>query len=99
MFVAQSRFAVANGMENEVREAFINRPHLVDGVDGFIRMEVLSPEKEPNVFVLMTYWQNKETWKEWFKGHNYKASHKQIPRGVKLVPQSRKMDYFHLISE
>ena len=55
MFVAHSRFVVANGMEDEVRKAFRERPHLVDSVSGFIRMEVLSPADRPQEFWLMTY--------------------------------------------
>ncbi len=30
MYVVISKFRVANGMSEEVKEAFINRPHLVD---------------------------------------------------------------------
>ena len=42
-----SRFTVANGMEDEVRQAFRDRPHLVDDAPGFVRMEVLSPVDDP----------------------------------------------------
>jgi heme-degrading monooxygenase HmoA len=37
MVTVLSRFTVANGMEAEVREAFVNRPHLVAGAPGFVR--------------------------------------------------------------
>jgi heme oxygenase (mycobilin-producing) len=40
LFVAISKFAVANGMTAEVKQAFVNRPHLVDGAEGFVRMGV-----------------------------------------------------------
>ncbi len=40
-FVALSRFVVATGMEAEVNAAFRERSHLVDGMTGFVRMEVL----------------------------------------------------------
>jgi hypothetical protein len=29
-FIALSRFTIANGMADQVKDAFINRPHLVD---------------------------------------------------------------------
>ena len=55
MFVAMSRFAVANGMAEEVRQAFRDRPHLVDGAPGFLRMEVLTPRDDPDEFWLLTW--------------------------------------------
>ena len=42
-FVALSRFTVANGMADQVKDAFINRPHLVDTARGFLRMQVITP--------------------------------------------------------
>jgi heme-degrading monooxygenase HmoA len=39
-FIALSRFAVANGMADQVKEAFMHRPHLVDDAPGFLRMQV-----------------------------------------------------------
>jgi len=44
-FTAISKFEVRNNMEDEVREAFKNRPHLVDDAPGFIGLQVLSPKK------------------------------------------------------
>ena len=55
-FVALSRFVVANGMIDEVKAAFRNRPHLVEEAPGFVRMEVLSPLDRPEEVWLMTYW-------------------------------------------
>ena len=43
MIVALSRFTIANGMDEEVRTAFRDRPHLVDAATGFLGMEVMSP--------------------------------------------------------
>jgi hypothetical protein len=37
MILAISRFRIANEMQHEVEEAFVNRPHLVDTVPGFHR--------------------------------------------------------------
>ena len=32
MFMAMSRFVIANGLEEDVRQAFAHRPHLVEEV-------------------------------------------------------------------
>ena len=99
MFVAHSRFVVANGMEDEVRKAFRERPHLVDSVSGFIRMEVLSPADRPQEFWLMTYWNDEGSWSDWYHGHRYQDSHQGIPKGLKLIPEETEIRHFHLITE
>ena len=86
MFVVISQFTVANGMEEEVREAFRRRPHLVDQAPGFLRMEVVSPREEPASFWLLTWWTSEEHFQSWHRGHKYAESHAGIPRGLKLVP-------------
>ena len=47
MIVALSRFTIANDMAPQVREAFRQRPHLVDNASGFLGMEVMSPIDKP----------------------------------------------------
>ena len=84
--VALSKFVVANGMVADVKAAFRSRPHLVDGVPGFLRMEVLSPRDRPEEIWLLTYWSDPESYRAWHHSHLYHDSHKGIPKGLKLVP-------------
>jgi hypothetical protein len=42
-FVALSRFVVANGLAAGVEAALRNRPHLVEGAPGYLRMDVIGP--------------------------------------------------------
>ncbi len=46
MILAISRFKVANGMEAEVREAFLNRPGFVDSAKGFLGMETYTAKTD-----------------------------------------------------
>ncbi|HWM91786.1 MAG TPA: antibiotic biosynthesis monooxygenase [Thermoanaerobaculia bacterium] len=87
MFVAISRFAVANGMSDEVRQAFCDRPHLVDGAQGFLRMEVLTPVDDPDEFWLLTWWSDAESFQAWHKSHLHHESHRGIPKGLRLLPE------------
>jgi heme oxygenase (mycobilin-producing) len=91
MFVALSRFVVRNGMEDEVRAAFEERPHLVDLAPGYIRMEVLRPRECAEEFWLMTWWEDEASFDAWHKSHAYKDSHAGIPRGLKLVPGAQRI--------
>jgi heme-degrading monooxygenase HmoA len=93
LFVALSRFTVANGLIAHVHDAFRRRPHLVDTVPGFMRLEVLSPLDNPDEVWLLTYWQDEESYRAWHRSHAYHAAHTGIPKGLKLVPHSAQVRY------
>ncbi len=98
MFVALSKFEVANGMIEQVKQAFVDRPHLVEEAPGFARMDVISPREHPEEIWLITYWSDEESYRRWHKGELHRASHKWIPRGLKLVPQSTQVRFFDHVS-
>lgn len=93
-FVALSRFTVVNGMTAQVKQAFADRPHLVDGASGFLRMEVLSPLDEPDAIWLLTWWRDEESFKSWHGSHLHQESHRGIPKGLKLDPKATEIRYF-----
>lgn len=97
-FCASSRFVVRNGMEEEVRHAFVARPHVVDHAPGFCRMEVLRPLETPGEFWLLTWWTDEAAFVTWHKSHDYRESHAGIPKGLKLVPGSVQIRRLELIS-
>ncbi|MBB3167623.1 antibiotic biosynthesis monooxygenase family protein [Simiduia aestuariiviva] len=84
MIVATSRFVVANDKDAEVAEAFVARPHKVDAVEGFLKMEVLRNITNPKEFMLLTYWNSESCYKAWHKSHMYGEAHAGIPKGLKL---------------
>lgn len=96
-FVALSKFVIANAMTAEVKEAFRQRPHLVDGVPGFVRMEVLSPLDRPEEIWLVTYWADEPSFETWHHSHLYHDSHRGIPKGLKLVPGETQQRRFEFI--
>ena len=80
-------------MDAEVKRAFILRPHIVDGAEGFVRMDVLSPEDMPNEIWLMTYWADIASYRTWHKSHAYHESHAGIPKGVEACAGQRRLTY------
>jgi heme-degrading monooxygenase HmoA len=97
-FVALSKFAVANEMTREVKEAFRARPHLVDSAAGFIKMDVLSPVDKPEEIWLITYWRDEPSYKVWHTSHMYRDSHRGIPKGLKLVPSETQIRFFEHVT-
>ncbi len=98
MFVALSKFTIANGMAGEVKEAFVNRPGLVEAAPGFVRLDVISPVDDPREIWLLTYWEDEASFKAWHHSHLYRDSHKGIPKGLKLVPRSARLRFFEHVS-
>jgi len=98
-FLALSKFKVRNGLAGEVREAFLRRPHLVDGVEGFVRMDIVSPAEDDSEFWLLTYWRDEASFRTWHHSHTYRESHAGIPQGLKLVPQATELRTFRYITD
>ncbi len=97
-FVSLSKFAIANNMTKEVKDAFVARPHLVDSAKGFLRMDVLSPRDKLNEIWLITYWVSEDAFRAWHKSHMYRDSHRGIPKGLKLIPGDTELRHFDLIT-
>lgn len=98
MFVALSKFVIANEMALAVKQAFRNRPHAVESAPGFVRLDVLSPEENPKEIWLITYWSTRKHFEEWHKSHLYRESHSGIPKGLKLVPKSTNLIFFEHVA-
>jgi heme-degrading monooxygenase HmoA len=98
MFIALSQFTVANNMSGRVKEAFAGRPHLVEEAPGFLRLEVISPLDNGDEIWLLTYWRDEESFKSWHHSHLYHDSHRGIPKGLKLVPQSARLRFFEHVA-
>ena len=96
-FVALSQFVIANDKTAEVKEAFRQRPHLVDAQPGFVRLEVFSPHDRPQEIWLVTYWTDAASFEVWHHSHLYHESHKGIPNGLKLVPGETQVRHFEHI--
>jgi heme-degrading monooxygenase HmoA len=78
--VIQLFFRIANGMAEEVRAAFRQRPHLVDRAPGFLGMEVMSPVGDAAEIWLVTRWCDEQSYHSWHRSHEYHVSHKGIPK-------------------
>jgi heme-degrading monooxygenase HmoA/PAS domain-containing protein len=86
MILVISTFKVKNGLEAAVRQAFLDRPHMVDDAPGFLGMEVLVDCQVDCVFHLHTRWTDELSFKSWHSGPLHKLAHRGIPKGLKLDP-------------
>jgi len=86
MVLALSRFKVANGLEDSVARAFLDRPRLVEHAEGFQDMEVFTDSSDPSIFYLSTRWTTEQAFRQWHSSEAHHVSHKGIPKGLKLDP-------------
>jgi heme-degrading monooxygenase HmoA len=86
MILALSRFKVANGLENSVARAFLNRPRLVEHAEGFLGMDVFTDNGDASIFYLSTRWATEFAFRQWHSSEAHHASHQGIPKGLKLDP-------------
>ena len=98
MFVALSRFTIANEKADAVRSAFLQRPHLVDTAQGFLGMDVMSPIDNAAEIWLVTRWCDEQSYHTWHRSHQYHESHRGIPKGLKLVPGTATVRLFEVFA-
>ena len=67
-----------------MRRAFLNRPHLVENTAGFCGLDVLTDAADPSVFLLLTRWNDEESFRVWHRSEAHHQSHAMIPQGLKL---------------
>jgi len=83
--VTLSRFVLANGPEAKVRAALRERPHHVERMAGFVRMEVLCPLDRPQESWLVIPWRSGDDYRAWYRGHGDRGSHRGILNGLQRV--------------
>jgi heme oxygenase (mycobilin-producing) len=86
VIVALSRFRVANGFEDAVRDAFLNRPGLVDRLPGFLGLETFTDTEDRSLYYLLTRWTDEPSFRQWHSSPAHHESHQGIPKGLKLDP-------------
>jgi heme-degrading monooxygenase HmoA len=75
---AISRFRVFNGLQQEVRQAFLDRPRLVEKAARFRGLSVLTDASDPAMFLLITKWTDVESFRAWHRSE----AHHQSQTGI-----------------
>ncbi|OGU10692.1 MAG: hypothetical protein A2X61_04970 [Ignavibacteria bacterium GWB2_35_12] len=64
-FVAINYIKCDEDYRNRFEELFGTRAHAIDRMPGFIRMEVLKPFTNNDNYLIVSHWENKESFKAW----------------------------------
>ena len=99
MFTVISKFEVAGGGQEAVKDAFRNRPHMVEQAQGFLRLDVISPLDKCEEVWLITHWQDQSSYDVWYRSHEYHKVHEMMPKGMKLIPGSTEIRLFEYVCD
>lgn len=83
MLTAMNRISVKPEYAKQFEERFRTRAHLVDGMPGFIRNQVLRPIQEGEPYIVLTYWESREAFEAWTNSEEFRAGHSRsgsLPR-------------------
>jgi len=81
MFIVMNRFNVTPGREKDFEEAFTGRAKAIDGVPGFLGLDVLRPVGA-GPFVSLTRWRSEADFVAWTKSDAFKQGHAKRHPGV-----------------
>jgi len=75
MYIVNNRVPVASGWEQVFEERFRQRVGQIDKQAGFIRMQILKPEKQDTPYIVMTCWKDKDAFEHWVSSDDFRAAH------------------------
>ena len=88
MIVVSNRIPVAPGQEASFAERFRSRAGLVEGHNGFLRLEILKPTQvtmhgrvmgRSAYHVVLTYWKHVEDFVAWTDSEDFRTAHADRP--------------------
>ncbi len=81
MFIVMNRFKVTPGREQDFVSAFSGRAKAIDGVPGFLALDVLKPVGE-GAFISMTRWKDQAAFEAWTNSEAFKQGHAKRHPGL-----------------
>jgi heme-degrading monooxygenase HmoA len=76
-FVAINYISCTSEYRIRFEELFASRAHAIDAMPGFIRMHVLRPAAEGGDYLIVSYWETEEAFKDWTGSEAFRIGHKR----------------------
>lgn len=76
-FVAVNYITCSPEYRARFEELFGTRAHAIDKMPGFIDMHVLKPMKEDHDYLIVSYWESEDAFKDWTKSEAFIEGHKR----------------------
>lgn len=76
-FVAVNYINCTPDYRQRFEELFGSRAKAIDTMPGFIEMHVLRPEQEGDNYLIVSYWEHEQAFKDWTKSEAFIEGHKR----------------------
>ncbi len=76
-FVAINYISCSPEYATRFEELFAMRAKAIDTMPGFFDMHVLKPQKEGQDYLIVSYWENEDAFKDWTKSEAFLEGHKR----------------------
>ncbi len=97
-FVAVSEIAVSEEGVSALAGAFRNRLGEVEGWPGFRHLEVWQDESKSGRFLMVSWWDDKDSFQTYMRSDSHRRSHARIPTEP-AKPKPAGFERYRLIAE
>lgn len=90
---SSNRFVAINSVQcspdyvSRFKELFSTRARAIDRMPGFLDMVVLEPHSEGEPFLIVSQWENEETFNAWTKSPEFLEGHRRAFADLKLAKE------------
>jgi heme oxygenase (mycobilin-producing) len=85
-FVAVNFITCIESYQERFEELFATRKHAIDTLPGFIHMHVIKQHEEVGKYMVVSYWENEEGFRQWLTSEAFIEGH---TRGFKDIKDAR----------
>ncbi len=78
-FVAHSEISIEPDAGPTLEQSFSDRLGEVDGWPGFLKLEVWRDERTPGRYVMVSWWDDRESFTSYMRSDSHRRSHARIP--------------------
>lgn len=76
-FVAVNFITCLESYQERFEELFKTRAHSIDTLPGFLTMHVVRQNDENGKYMVVSYWENEESFKNWMSSKEFLEGHKR----------------------
>ena len=96
--VVVSELAIDPVGAERLEQAFRDRLGAVDDFEGFIRLEVWKDERRPGRYLMTTWWDSPDAFRQYMRSTEHHRSHERIP-AEPARPRPVRVERFSLIAQ
>ncbi len=105
-YVAINYIQCNEDFRERFEQMFATRAHAIDTMPGFVNMHVLRPEKAGDAYLIVSYWETEQSFKDWMKSPAFTAGHQRgfaelakAKEEGRPAPMSSDFKIYRIISE